>query len=119
MNAITDFRDLEVWQLAMDLAVLVLAAAPSLPPTERFGIGAQLRNASISIPSNIAEGYGRGTRLDYVRFLRIARGSACETLTLLIVIERAGYLPIDVLDPMKKLLDRVRATLHKLIVSLQ
>lgn len=119
MGPIRDFRDLEVWRLAMDFAELVLGAAPTLPPEERFGIGAQLRDASVSVPNNIAEGYGRGTRADYLRFLRIARGSSCEALTLLLLIQRVNYLPADVLDPLLVLIDRVRAMLHRLIQSLE
>jgi four helix bundle protein len=119
MRPVNDFRDLEVWQLAMDLAVLVLQAAPGLPPEERYGLAAQLRDASKSIPNNIAEGYGRGTRPDYLRFLRIARGSANEVTTMLILIGRVGYLPADVLNPMMSLADRVRPMLTRLIKSLE
>lgn len=103
MGPIKDFRDLEVWQLGMDLVERVLRVAPHLPPEERFGLGSQLRNASVSVPSNIAEGYGRGTRLDYVRFLRI---------------ERVQYLPPQEIARLLDLLDRNRAMLHELIASL-
>ena len=119
MGPIDDFRDLEVWQRSMDLAELVLKAAPLLPPEERFGISAQLRDASVSIANNIAEGYGRGTRLDYLRFLRIARGSANEVTTMLLLISRIGYLPSDLVNPMLSLADRVRPMLTKLIKSLE
>ncbi len=115
MDPINDFRDLEVWQRGMDLAVSVLHAAPRLPSEERFGIGAQVRNASVSIPNNIAEGYGRATRPEYLRFLRIARGSANEVTTLLLLIERVGYLPQSDLTPILALADRVSAMLTKLI----
>lgn len=84
MPPLTSFRDLESWQHAMDLAVLVLRAATLLPPIERFGIGSQIRNAVVSIPSNIAEGYGRGSRPDYLRFLYMARGSLNELHTLVL-----------------------------------
>ena len=119
MAPVNDFRDLKVWQLAMDLATLVLQAAPKLPPEERYGLGAQLRDAAASIPNNIAEGYGRGTRLDYLRFLRIARGSANEVTTMLLLISRVGYLPPETMSPMLSLVDRIRPMLTKLIRSLE
>ncbi|AMY11491.1 four helix bundle protein [Luteitalea pratensis] len=118
MSPLNDFHELEAWQRAMDLAVLVLGATPQLPAAERFGLGAQMRAAAVSIPSNIAEGYGRGTRPDYLRFLHMARGSANELTTLLLLVERLGYLTPISLEPMLELLERVRAMMHKLIATL-
>jgi four helix bundle protein len=119
MSPLNDFHELEVWQRALDLAVLVIRATPRLPAEERFGIGAQMRASAVSIPSNIAEGYGRGTRPDYLRFLHIARGSANELTTLLLLVQRVGYVPESSLEPMLQLVERVRAMMHKLIVSLE
>jgi four helix bundle protein len=118
MTPLTDCRDLEVWQSAMDLAVLILRAAPSLPADERFGLASQLRKAGVSIPSNVAEGYGRGSRPDYLRFLHIARGSSNEVITLLLC-ERMDYLPPDVVGPIFTTNNRVQAMLHRLIASLR
>jgi four helix bundle protein len=115
---LNDFHELEAWQRAMDLAVLVLRTTPQLPAAERFGLGAQMRAAAVSSPSNIAEGYGRGTRPDYLRFLHMARGSANELTTLLLLVERLGYLAPTSLEPMLQLLERVRAMMHKLIAAL-
>ena len=119
MPPLTTFRDLESWQRAMDLAVLVLRSANHLPPAERFGIGSQIRKAVVSIPSNVAEGYGRGSRPDYLRFLHIARGSLNEVTTLLLLIERLEYLPADALQPLRATADSVGALLHRLIRSLE
>ena len=116
---VQDFQDLEVWQVSMALAAHVLEASPQLPAAERFGIGTQMRRASVSIPSNIAEGYGRGTRLDYLRFLRIARGSACELHTLVLLVQRVHYLPPPTVLLLTTDIDRVRAMLHRLIKSLE
>jgi len=93
--------------------------ASSLPAEERFGISTQIRRAVISVPSNIAEGYGRGTRPDYLRFLHMARGSINEVRTLLLLIERLAYLPPDVLLPLFSQTDRTSALLHRLIRALQ
>ena len=116
---VQDFQDLEVWQVSMDLAAHVLEASSTLPAAERFGIRAQMRNAAVSIPSNIAEGYGRGTRLDYLRFLRFARGSACELHTLLLLVQRMQYLQPPKVHLLTSHVDRVRAMLHRLMKSLE
>jgi len=81
MSKIRTFRDLRVWQCGMDLARLVYAETASMPDAERFGLTSQMRRAAVSIPSNIAEGYGRQSRKDYLKFLRIARGSLVELET--------------------------------------
>ena len=92
------YRDLEVWQRGMDLVERVYALTKPFPADERFGLTAQLRRAAISIPSNIAEGWGRGSRKDYVHFLRIARSSLLEVETQLIISYRLGYVSEDALN---------------------
>ena len=92
------YRDLEVWQRGMDLVELVYALTKPFPSDERFGLTAQLRRAAISIPSNIAEGWGRGTRKDYVHFLRIARSSLLEVETQIIAAHRLGYIAEEALS---------------------
>jgi four helix bundle protein len=77
---INNYRDLEVWQRSMQLAESIYILSKRLPDTEKFGLQTQLQRAAISIPSNIAEGYGRG-RGDYRRHLSIARGSLLEVET--------------------------------------
>jgi four helix bundle protein len=72
--ALQNYRDLDVWQRAMDLVDAVYDVTSEFPPSERFGLVTQLQWAAVSIPSNIAEGYGRKHRGDYLRFLSIARG---------------------------------------------
>jgi len=91
-HAIHSYRDLEVWQRGMDLTEHLYAATQSFPDEERFGLTAQLRRAAISVPSNVAEGWGRAATKDYVRFLRIARGSLAEMETQLAIAHRLGYL---------------------------
>src|SRR5215813_8067772 len=88
---IRSYRDLRVWQTAMDLTVSVYDITASFPIHERFGLISQLRRASISIASNIAEGHGRSTRGEYLQHISIARGSTIEVEVQLLLAERLGY----------------------------
>jgi four helix bundle protein len=74
------YRALDVWQKAMELATEIYKICAQLPVSERFGLTDQLRRAAVSVPANIAEGYGRGAG-DYRRFVQIARGSLMEIET--------------------------------------
>ena len=116
-SQIRDHKDLEVWRVSMQLVRAVYAATTSMPSDERFGLTAQMRSAAVSIPSNIAEGYGRGSRTDYCRFVRVARGSAAELETQILIAQSLGMLAADDAE-LLALLDRVKAMLHALIRSL-
>jgi four helix bundle protein len=72
---IRTYRELIAWQLGMRLAQMVYLATGRMPRSEQFGLVNQMRRAAVSIPSNIAEGYARASTLDYLKHLRIARGS--------------------------------------------
>ena len=82
-KTINTYRDLKVWQKSMALVISVYTFTKSFPKDELYGLTPQLRRCAVSIPSNIAEGYGRNSTKDYVRFLRIAMGSLFELQTLL------------------------------------
>lgn len=69
------YRELLVWQKAMELALLAYRLTEGFPRRELYGLAAQIKRASVSVPSNIAEGYGRGSRKEYLQFLSIAQGS--------------------------------------------
>jgi four helix bundle protein len=88
------------------------------PEGERFGLTTQLRRGAISIASNIAEGYGRGSRIDYVRFLKIARGALYEVDTQLLFASELEYLPRAIYTEIKTKLDEVERVLAGLIRSL-
>ena len=79
------FRDLTLWQKAMELAEAVYALCKQLPDVERFGLISQMQRAAVSIPSNIAEGHGRYSDNDFIRFLQIANGSKCELQTQILL----------------------------------
>src|SRR5271166_6251709 len=85
------FKDLIVWQRAIQLSLEIYKLTAEFPASERFGLTNQLRRASVSVASNIAEGYGRATKGEYVQFLGHARGSNCEVQTQLVISEGLGF----------------------------
>ncbi len=85
------FRDLVVWQRAIQMSLTIYQLTSSFPASERFGLTNQLRGASVSVPSDIAEGYGKSTRGEYLLFLGHARGSNFEIQTQLVISEGLGF----------------------------
>jgi len=86
-----NFRNLVVWRRSMDLATMCYKLTADFPPSEQYGLKSQLRRAAVSIPSNIAEGCGRGTPKDFARFLRISYASSCEVETQLEIATKVGF----------------------------
>lgn len=112
------FKSLVVWQKAMVLVRLVYFIADSLPQKEQFALASQIRRSAISIPSNIAEGYRRSTKKDYVQFLHIAHGSLAELETqLLLVVELYPKNSPDI--AVFKLIEEVSKMLTSLIAKLK
>lgn len=87
-----NFKDYTVWQEAMNLARKIYELIRKLPNEERFALCDQMRRAAVSVPSNIAEGKGRGSDKEFIRFLNIAKGSTVELETQLLLCERFDYL---------------------------
>jgi four helix bundle protein len=119
MNKIRSYRDLIVWQKAMDLVVLGYQIVKSLPKNEEYCLSSQLRNCLVSIPSNIAEGYGRSHKNDYCRFLDIARGSLYEFQTQIEVAIRLEYIEKISFDTIFENTMEIEKMLNKLISSLR
>jgi four helix bundle protein len=109
---VSDFRQLRVWQEAMDLAEQVQRLTGTFPVEDRFGITLQLRRAAVSVPSCIAEGNARSSTRDYLRFLSMSAGSLAEIETQLLLAARFGYVPENALT-------RVLAHLHAVARQLQ
>ncbi|MDB5284784.1 MAG: four helix bundle protein [Bacteroidota bacterium] len=86
------YQDLKIWQKGIDLVVNVYQATSEFPKEEKFGLTSQMRRSAVSIPSNIAEGAGRNSDNDFVRFLSIANGSSYELETQVIVANRLKLL---------------------------
>jgi four helix bundle protein len=85
------FKDLIVWQKAIQLSSEIYRLTASFPSSEQFGLTNQMRRASVSVASNIAEGNGRSTKGEYVLFLGHARGSNCELQTQLTIASNLGF----------------------------
>ena len=90
--AIKSYRDLIVWQKAMDLVEDVYKKTKGFPREELYGLTSQLRRAVVSVPSNIAEGQGRNSTKEFLHHLSIAYGSLCEVGTQILIANRLGYL---------------------------
>jgi four helix bundle protein len=118
-DAPRDFRELVVWQKAMQLAQAVYELAQLLPREETYGLSAQLRRAAISVPSNIAEGYARRTTRELVQFVGIAQGSLAELQTqvelarrLEYVGDESAYMTAELIQECQRLLHSMQATLR-------
>jgi len=115
---IRSYRDLKVWQLAMDLAENAYRLSRSMPRSEMYGLTSQIRRAATSVPANIAEGYGRDSTGSYVHFLRTARGSLKELETHLLIAQRVGLLDNQATESLLKGTEGIGRMLNALIRSL-
>ena len=114
MESIKDFKDLFLWQRAMDLVVEVYDLVKKLPKEELFALSDQIRRAAISIPSNIAEGQGRNSSKEFIHFLSIAKGSKAELETQLLLCVRINYLKELEIEKAMSLVEEVGKMPHSL-----
>ncbi len=112
---IKSYRDLVAWQKAFEVGLAVYGATKSFPADERFGLTSQLRRGAVAVASNIAEGYGRASRSDYLRFLKIARGALYEIETQLLFAKELGYMKQDRLNKLGPIVDECGRVLGGLI----
>jgi len=88
---VESYRDLKVWQRAIEMTLAIYRVTTNFPKEELFGLTGQIRRAGVSVASNIAEGYGRGSKGEYKKFLAMARGSNLEVQTQLFLATKLGY----------------------------
>ncbi len=119
MPEINSYRDLLVWNQAMDLAVAVYHLSRDWPRDELYGLTAQARRAAVSVAANISEGYGRENRGSYVQFLRIAQGSLKELETHLMIADRIGIAQNENVGTLLSQCESVGKLLRALIRKLQ
>lgn len=110
-----NFKQLRVWQDALELVTSIYSLSNASPFSRDFGLTDQIRRASVSIPSNIAEGDERGTSKEAIRFFHIAKGSVAEVITQLHVAHNIGYIDQQTLGKLENQSEKIRASLLNLI----
>lgn len=108
MAKVNTYKDLIVWQKAMEMTIALYQIVKKLPKEETYALSDQMRRAAISIPSNIAEGFGRNSKKEYIQFLFIANGSVCELETQLILCVHFKYFTEQEIQPIINLLDEIK-----------
>jgi four helix bundle protein len=112
------YKGLKVWQKAIDLVEPVYVLTKNFPNDEKFGLVSQMRRAAVSVPANIAEGYGRTHRGDYLRHLSFSRGSLLELETHLVIAGRLGFVGSENEIDLAQRVQEVDRMLYGLIESL-
>ena len=112
------FEKLDVWQKAVDFADRIYSVTRQFPSDERFGLTSQMRRASVSISSNIAEGSGRSSNKDFVRFVEIAYGSVMEVVSQLQIAFRQSFVAAEARDELYKNAEELARMLSGLKASL-
>jgi four helix bundle protein len=119
VETVRNFRELRVWQIAIDLVPEAYRLARCLPHQERFVLSDQIRRAAVSVPANIAEGQARQHTKEFLHHLSIARGSLAELQTLMLLAERLSYISCEGQEALQKMILDVRTLLSGLIRHLQ
>lgn len=114
-----NYKELKVWQKAYQLCLEVYKITKGFPREERYGLTSQIRRAAVSVPSNIAEGYGRKTTPEYIRSLYIAYGSNCELDTQISLSGDLGYMRAQEKEMLQRSIGEVERMLKALIKSLE
>ncbi|MBR8837374.1 MAG: four helix bundle protein [Stigonema ocellatum SAG 48.90 = DSM 106950] len=119
MAEINDFKDLKIWQKGMDIAEKCYFLTKHFPKDELYGMVQQIRKSAVSIPANIAEGYGRRSTAEYIRFLNISQGSVNELETHVILSHRVGLSKQEEIEPIISLLREESRMIIALIKKLE
>ncbi len=118
VEAIRSYRDLKVWRKGIDLVKYVYALIAKFPKNENYGLSDQLRRASVSIPSNIAEGQARQHTGEFKQFLHVALGSAAEVDTQIVIALELGYITQEEADCVDQMLGEIRRMISSLMSHL-
>ena len=116
---LTNYKELTVWQKAYSLCLEIYRLTKAFPREEQYNLTSQIRRAAVSIPSNIAEGYGRKTTPDYIRSLYIAYGSTCELETQIMLSGDLEYISRNKVEKTQENIREVERMLKALIRSLE
>ncbi|MDP2671666.1 MAG: four helix bundle protein [bacterium] len=116
---LTSYKELTVWQRSIELVEEIYKLTAKFPKEETYGLVSQLRRAAVAIPSNIAEGYQRGHKAEYIQFLRVAFASSSEVETQLIIAEKLEQTKKLDYSKATNLLEETRKMLNKMISNLK
>lgn len=119
MSEVKSFKDLFVWQKGMHLVKFSYAHTNKFPESEKFGLTSQIRRCAISVPANIAEGWGRKSTKSYMQFLRVACGSLYELQTHFLIAKELDYINTVECDEMELLIGEDSRMLYSLINALE
>lgn len=114
-----NYKNYKVWQKSHDLVLRIYPATEQFPKSEQFGLVSQINRACISIPTNIAEGCGRETQKELVRFLYISSGSAHELDYLILVSKELGFMVSQTAEEFLKEIDEIKKMLASLIKTIK
>ena len=113
------YKELEIWQKSIDLSLKTYQITSGFPPDEKYGLTSQLRRSAVSIPSNIAEGWGRNSKKEFIHFLNIAKASCMELETQLIISSKLNIVKPEQLEDMNHQLESIIMMINKLISKLK
>ena len=119
MTTITSHKELIVWQKSMELATLIFKVTKTFPKSELYGLVNQMRRAAFSIPSNIAEGFCRGSKAEFRQFLQIAFGSGAELETQLTIARNTSLLDEKTYNSLIAKLEEIMRMLNKMISNIR
>ena len=114
-----NYRELKVWDKSYKLCLDIYKTTEGLPLDEKFALTSQIRRSAVSVPSNIAEGYGRKTTADYIRFLHIGYGSICELETQIMLSGDLNYIERDKVKGLLDNINEIERMLKALIKALE
>ncbi len=118
MDRITSYKDLLVWEKGMEIAREAYSLTLNFPKEETYGLTSQIRRASVSVPANIAEGWGRSKAGSFLYFLRVSRGSLLELETLLLLTKDLVHVSPESLETLRTMIDEASKMLNSLISKL-
>lgn len=119
MARLTSYKELIVWQKSMELVKMIYLTTETFPTREIYGLASQMRRAAISIPSNIAEGYGRKSQKEYTQFYSIAYGSTLELETQLLISRELNLIRNKEFTKANELITEISRMLHAMIIKFQ
>jgi four helix bundle protein len=119
MSSVKTYSDLLVWQKGIDLVTEIYKLMRKMPDDERFALTSQIKRSCVSIPSNIAEGWGRDNQGSFLQHLRIGNGSLCELETQLLIVEKLEYIGSSEIDEIRNKTNELGKMLRSLMKSVE